>query len=31
MVTYDDFKKIELRVAKIEAAEPVLGADKLLN
>jgi len=28
---YDDFAKLELRVGKVEAAEKVLGADKLLK
>lgn len=31
MITYDDFSKIELRVAKIIVAEPVPGARKLLK
>src|SRR6185295_115728 len=30
-ITLDDFSKIELRIAKIENAEPVEGADKLLR
>jgi methionyl-tRNA synthetase len=31
VITYDDFKKLELKVAKILSAEPVLGATKLLK
>lgn len=31
MITYDDFKKIELKVAKILEAEEVAGAEKLLK
>ncbi len=31
MINYDDFKKIELRVAKILAAEKVEGSEKLLK
>ena len=31
MVSIDDFAKIDLRIAKIIAAEPVEGADKLLR
>lgn len=31
MITFDDFKKIELKVAKIIAAEEVAGAEKLLK
>lgn len=31
MITYDDFKKIELKIAKITEAEEVAGADKLLK
>lgn len=31
MITYDDFKKIELRVAKILEAEKVEGSDKLVK
>ena len=30
-ITIDDFTKIDLRVARIEKAEPVEGADKLLQ
>ena len=30
-ITIDDFNKIELKVARIEKAEPVEGADKLLK
>lgn len=30
-ITFDDFQKIELKVAKIESAEKVEGADKLLK
>ena len=31
MVTYDDFAKLELRVADVIAAERVVGSDKLLK
>lgn len=31
MITYDDFKKVEMRVGKILAAEPVEKSDKLLK
>ena len=31
MITFDDFKKLQLRVAQIEQAEKVEGADKLLK
>lgn len=31
MITYDDFKKVELKVAKVLAAERVEGSDKLLK
>jgi len=31
MINYDDFRKTELRTAKIEAAERVEGSDKLLK
>ena len=31
MITYDDFKKIELKIGKILAAEKVAGADRLLK
>lgn len=31
MLTYDDFKKIELRVAKVIEAERVEGSEKLLK
>ena len=31
MITYDDFKKIELKVAKILEAERVEGSEKLLT
>ena len=30
MITIDDFMKVDLRIARIEKAEPVEGADKLL-
>lgn len=30
-ITIDDFTKVDLRVARIESAEPVEGADKLLK
>lgn len=31
MITYDDFKKVELKIAKIIEAEEVAGAEKLLR
>ncbi|MCR4322950.1 MAG: methionine--tRNA ligase subunit beta [Candidatus Azambacteria bacterium] len=31
MITFDEFKKTELRVATIEAAERVEGSDKLIK
>ena len=31
MITFDEFKKTELRVAKIEAAERVEGSEKLIK
>ncbi len=31
MITFDDFKKIELRVGQIITAVPVEGSDKLLH
>ena len=31
LVSIDDFAKLDLRVAKIKAAEPVSGADRLLK
>ena len=31
MITYDDFKKVELKIAKIIEAEEVPGAEKLLK
>ncbi|MBP7056146.1 MAG: methionine--tRNA ligase subunit beta [Candidatus Omnitrophica bacterium] len=31
IITYDDFKKVELKVGKILEAEEVPGADKLLK
>lgn len=31
MINYDDFKKIELKIARIIEAEEVLGAEKLLK
>lgn len=31
MITFDDFKKVELRVGKILTAEPVEGSEKLLK
>lgn len=31
MITYDDFKKVDLRVAKILSAEKVEGSDKLVK
>lgn len=31
MITFDDFKKIELRVGQIISAVPVEGSDKLLQ
>ena len=30
-ITYDDFKKIELKIGKILAAEEIVGAEKLLK
>ena len=30
-ITYDDFTKLDMRVATILAAEPIEGADKLLK
>jgi len=30
-ISIDDFMKVELRIARIEKAEPVVGADKLLK
>ncbi len=30
-ISYDDFTKLEMRVAKIESAEKVAGSDKLLK
>ncbi|PIR63079.1 MAG: methionine--tRNA ligase subunit beta [Candidatus Pacebacteria bacterium CG10_big_fil_rev_8_21_14_0_10_42_12] len=31
IITYDDFSKLDMRVATILAAEPIEGADKLLK
>ena len=31
MITYDDFKKVELKIAKVLEAEEVPGAEKLLK
>ena len=31
MITFDDFKKVELRVGKIQEAVPVEGSEKLLK
>lgn len=31
MITYDDFAKLDLRVAKILAAEKIAGSEKLLK
>ena len=31
MITYDDFKKVELKIAKVIEAEEVIGAEKLLK
>lgn len=31
MISYDEFSKVDLRVAKIESAERVEGSDKLLK
>ncbi len=31
MISYDDFRKVELKVAKIESAERVEGSDKLIK
>lgn len=30
-ITYDDFSKLDIRVAKVLHAEPIEGADKLLK
>jgi methionine--tRNA ligase beta chain len=30
-ISYDDFKKLDLRMGKVTAAEPIEGADKLLK
>ncbi len=30
-IAYDDFAKLEIRIGKIEAAEKVVGTDKLLK
>ena len=31
MITYDDFKKVELKIARIIGAEEIAGAEKLLK
>jgi methionyl-tRNA synthetase len=31
VITYDDFARVDLRAARVLAAEPVVGADKLLK
>ena len=31
MITFDDFKKVELKIARITEAEEVVGAEKLLK
>ena len=31
MITYDDFKKVELKIARITEAEEIAGAEKLLK
>ena len=31
MISFDDFKKIELQIATIKSAEPIPGSDKLLK
>ena len=31
MISYDDFKKVELKTAKVLAAERVLGSEKLIK
>jgi len=31
MITYDDFKKVELRIATVLSAERIPGSDKLLR
>jgi methionine--tRNA ligase beta chain len=31
MITFDDFKKLDIRIGKIVAAEKVMGTDKLLK
>lgn len=31
MITFDDFKKVELRTARVKAAERVAGSEKLIR
>ena len=31
MITFDDFKKVEIRIAEIKAVDRIEGADKLLK
>lgn len=31
LITYDDFSKLDIRIAKVVRAEPIEGADKLLK
>lgn len=31
MITYDDFKKVEIKIGKILSVEPVAGSEKLLK
>jgi methionine--tRNA ligase beta chain len=31
MITFDEFKKVEMKIGKIVSAEPVEGSDKLLK
>lgn len=31
LITYDDFSKLDIRIAKVLNAEPIEGADKLLK
>jgi methionine--tRNA ligase beta chain len=31
MITFDEFKKVEMKIGKILSAEPVEGSDKLLK
>ncbi|OGE77909.1 MAG: methionine--tRNA ligase [Candidatus Doudnabacteria bacterium RIFCSPHIGHO2_01_FULL_46_14] len=31
MISYEDFQKLEIKIGKIEAAERIIGSDKLLK